>query len=255
MNKSTTITAVISAVAGGILGGTITYLVTNKALRTRYEDWANEQIDDVKARYAKLNDDKKQSFIEMAQNPSDEIKLDIQKGRELMERLGYTVAEEDGTIMTQLQHPTARTLDIFNKDDADEMAALGEETEFEEVDDDDYKVIEGKPFLISEEAYFENEQDYELDTLTYYEVDDTLTDEHNERIDRVEETIGVRHLDMFKKNGTAKTSIYIQNDEHNSLYEVILVEESYAEIHLGVSPEALGLKEPKKKLKKMRDDD
>lgn len=242
MNKTTL--AALSAAGGMIVGGAITYVVVNKKLVKRYEDWANGEIDSVKARYAQLNSDGKMSFLEMAENPSPEIQDAVAAGKALMERLGYAEPEEDEDD----PHESARTLSIFDREDA-------AEPDDEELGDSDYEVVEGEPFLITEEAYFENEDDYELDTLTYYELDDTLTDDHNERIDRVQETVGARHLHMFKKNGTAKSSIYVRNDEHNSLYEIILVEESYAVKFLGMTEEQLGLKEPKRKPKKMRPGD
>ena len=247
MNKTTL--AVISAAGGAIVGGAITYIAVNKKLVKRYEDWANGEIDSVKARYAMLNSDKKMSFLEAAENPSPEIQDAVAAGKALMERLGYAEPEEDAP------HESARTLSIFEREDAAESDDTDDEETFSDAMDSDYEVIEGAPFVITDEAYFENEDDYELDTLTYYELDDTLTDDHTERIDRVQETVGVRHLNMFKKNGTAKSSIYVRNDEHSSLYEVILVEESYAVKFLGMSEEDLGLKEPKRKPKKMRPGD
>lgn len=247
MNKTTL--AALSAAGGMIVGGAITYVAINKRLVKRYEDWANGEIDSVKARYAQLNNDGKMSFLDMAENPSPEILDAVQKGKELMERLGYTTDTED----EDAPHESARTLSIFEREDATEPDDDADE-DLVGVDED-YDKIDGEPYLITEEAYFENEDDYELDTLTYYELDDTLTDDHNERIERVQETVGARHLNMFKKNGTAKSSIYVRNDEHQSLYEVILVEESYAVKFLGMTEEQLGLKEPKRKPKKMRPGD
>lgn len=249
MNKTTL--AALSAAGGMIVGGAITYIAVNKKLVKRYEDWANGEIDSVKARYAMLNSDKKMSFLEAAENPSPEIQDAVAAGKALMERLGYSEPDAD----EETPHESARTLSIFEREDAAETEDSDDEETFSDALADDYERVEGEPYLITEEAYFENEDDYELDTLTYYELDDTLTDDHNERIDRVQETVGVRHLNMFKKNGTAKSSIYVRNDEHSSLYEVILVEESYAVKFLGMSEEELGLKEPKRKPKKMRPGD
>lgn len=248
MEKHTILTATISAVAGAVVGGVITYVATNKALVHRYEDWANEEINDVKARYAALNSEQKMSFVEMASNPPAEIMAAVERGKALLKEQGYTLADEVDV--------SAQTLSIFDR--ATEVDGEGnpvEEDSDEEDDseDDGYERIEGEPFLITEEAYFENEQEYELDTLTYYGLDDTLTDEKNAQIDRVQETIGERHLHMFKAGGD-KTSLYIQNDEHQTLYEVILVNQSYAVTILGMTEEELGLKEPKKRPGKMPKD-
>ena len=242
MNTAATIT--LSAVGGALVGGIVTYVTVNRALRTRYEDWANAEIDNVKSHYAKLNEDGKRSILEQAENPSPEVLAAVEKGKALIEKMGYSGIE---TSDEDEQHPTARTLSIF------EQGVDPEDLDEEEEDADEYEPIDGEPFLISEGAYFENEDDYQLDTLTYYELDDTLTDEKNSQIDRVEETVGVRHLHMFKKSPSGgKTSLYIRNDDHETLYEIILVEQSYAAVILGMDEVELGLKEPKQRPKKMK---
>jgi len=248
MNKSTIITAVVSTVLGGVAGGAKTYLTVNKALRTRYEDWANAEIESVKHRYSLLRkeDGTVTTILQAAEDPSDEVKAEVEQSKQLMHEMGYTNEE-----IEEATHPSAQTLSIFDRAvDPSEFESSEEDDE----DDDDYDQIDGEPYLITEEAYFENEPEYELDTLTYYELDHTLTDDKNVQIDRVEETIGERHLHMFKKNGTQKTSLYIRNDDHQTLYEVILVEQSYAVAILGMEEEEVGLREPKKKLKKMPKD-
>lgn len=245
MNKLTI--AVLSAVGGGVVGGAVTYFTVNKALRTRYEDWANAEIDDVKRRYAQLNEEGKRSFIEQAENPSPEVLAAVEKGKALIEAMGYS-GEGTPEDPEETPHPT---LSIFDQGvDPDE-----EEEPYLQAMDNGYQAVDGEPFLISEAEYFENEPDYQLDTLTYYEMDDTLTDDKNSQIDRVEETIGVRHLGMFPTNRSGdKTSLYIRNDDHETLYEIILVEQSYAAVILGMSEEELGLKEPKRKPRKMPKD-
>lgn len=256
MEKNTVITVAVSAVAGGVVGGVITYLAVNKTLRDRYELRAAEEIESVKHRYSLLRkEDGDLTILAQAQNPSPEVQAAVNKGKELMEQLGYL----DGKHVAHDEpDPSAQTLSIF--DHSEVMDAKDYPDDYEGVDDEedesDYKVIDGEPFLITEADYFENVPEYQLDTLTYYELDDTLTDEKNSQIDRVEETVGARHLHMFKKvNGQPKTSLYIQNDTHETLYEVILVEQSYAAVILGMDEVELGLKQPKQRPKKMKAND
>lgn len=258
MNKAMLTNTVISAVGGALIGGAITYVTVNKALRTRYEDWANEEIDSVKARYAAMNADRKQSFIEMATNPSPEILAAVEAGKRLIEQQGY-VSAEDGTMM--LPEAQQETLSIFDQgvDVDDEGNVKESEDEDDEEPDDEpeegYEIKDDEPYLIREAEYFENEPGYELDTLTYYDFDNVLTDEKNERIDNVDGTVGLANLHRFPpKRGQDKVSIYVRNDEHLSFYEVILVEASYGATILGVDPEDLGEKPPKKRPKKMRED-
>lgn len=247
MEKNIVIASVVAATAGGVVGGVVTYLTVNKKLRDRYEAKATEEIEDVKRRYSLLRkEDGSLSILQMAQEPSAEVKAAVEKGKHLMEQLGYSDGDKDEEEPVD---KTSTTLSIF-----DRTVPAPDEEDDEDEDEDDYEVIEGAPFLIAEAEYFENEPEYMLDTLTYYELDDTLTDENNSQIDRVDETIGGRHLHMFKKSNTGKTSLYVRNDDHQTLYEIILVEQSYAAVILGMDEEELGLKEPKPKLKKMKRD-
>lgn len=269
MNKTTLTTAAISAVGGAVVGGVVTYVAVNRALRTRYEDWANSEIDSVKQRYALIRKgDGDLSILEMAQNPSPEVQKAVDKGKRIIEQMGYSgldVAEEkiDAAVKKEVRGETSS---IF---DNPEVIDLNKEEDDEDEDDDDeeepseddilggYVKIEGEPYKITEADYFENENGYELNTLTYYEVDDTLCDESNVQIDRVDETIGERHLHMFHKDakGNGKNSIYIRNDDHLTLYEVILVNNSYAAIVLGMDEVELGIKAPKARPLRMRDGD
>jgi len=255
MNKNIVVTAVVSAVTGSVLGGVLTYATVNRALRTRYEDWANSEIDDVKRRYALLRkDDGDLSILEMAKNPSPEVQAAVDKGKRIIEQMGYSPEENAPT--------KGEGLSIFDREDVIDLNPSQDEEEDEDESDDEdihdgYKVIEGQPYKITEAAYFENEPEYTLDTLTYYEIDDTLCDESNSQIERVEETIGERHLHMFHKDvqGKGKTSLYIRNDDHQTLYEVILVNSSFAAVVLGMDEETLGLRAPKERPRRMRDGD
>lgn len=257
MNKTTVTTAVISAVAGGIVGGAVTYITVNKALMHRYEEWANSEIENVKERYHRMNEDGKRSLLEQAQNPGPEIAESIEAGKKILLEQGYSGLGTDEN--PEERHPTARTLSIFEQ--GVEVDEAGEEITnagdaYLTAMDRGYEVVEGEPFLISMEEFFENEPDYELDTLTYYAEDDTLTDEKNSQIDRVDETVGARHLHMFPDTKVdEKKSIYVRNDEHETLYEVICIEGSYAGIVLSMDEETLGLKAPKERPKKMRASD
>lgn len=248
----------LSAIGGGIVGGAVTYITVNKALVRRYEDWANDEIAQVRAHYNNMLKEEGTSVISLAENPSEDVQKAVDLGKQLIKQLGYDAGErpEDD------EHPTAQRLSIF--DQGVSVNSDGELVEDDDAEgdsylqamDDGYKVIDGEPYLIAEAEYFENEPGYELDTLTYYEQDETLTDDKNKQIDGVNEVIGARHLHMFHpRKGTQKESLYVRNDDHETLYEIIRVDGSYAAIVLGMTDEELGLKPAKQKLKKMRDAD
>lgn len=256
MNKNIVLTAVISSVAGGVLGGIVTYATVNKRLRTRYEDWANEEISAVKEHYklVRKEDGDLGIFGDIKITSEHQATLIGQALSEAMIRdLGYDprldTSGEGEPEPDEDEHVPTNIFDrgIATDEDGNPLIDL------EEIDG--YEVISGEPYLISEDEYF-NTDEYDKDTLSYYETDNTLADQHDGVIERVQEAIGERHLHMFnKKPMQAKNSIYVRNDAQKTDYEVILVEGAYSVIILGMNEEDAGLKEPKKRPKKMRDDD
>lgn len=248
MNKNIVITAVVSATLGGIAGGAITYLTVNKKLRERYEAQAEAGIADVKRHYSLLrHEDGTVGILGLAEK-TDKDESTIDKGRKLAQQYGSMSREVDDQ-----PHSTARTLSIFDRavdvgDDGEPVE--GDEPYLTEMDNG-YEIIDGQPFLISEAEFFENVEDFEMDTLTYYSSDDTLTDDKNVQIPDVNATIGERHLNMFNPDPKAeKNSIYVRNDIHKTLYEIIYVEESYAAIVMGVDEDAIAEREAKRDAKR-----
>jgi hypothetical protein len=260
MNKTIATTAVISGVSGVVLGGVVTYVTVNKRLVKRYEDWANEEIASVKARYALMRKDTEGlDILQESQNPSPEVQAAVEAGRKIIEAMRYAPDLEETAPVEKEEEADDRfpgSRSIF-----DQAVHPSEYEPSDEPDDEDVFAGEdgsdGAPFLITEAAYFENEHQYQLDTLTYYAVDDTLADEHNNQIEEIEATVGGKHLHMFETAGKdKKTSIYVQNDTHETLYEIILIEGRYAVIVLGMDESLLEESESprKRKQQKMKKD-
>lgn len=257
MNKPIVLTAAVSATIGGIVGGVVTYLTVNKKLRTRYEDWANEEIAKVKEHYKLVRKEDGDLGIFGDVKPNMETAVGRALANAMITSLGYDPGSSENYDMSQEGEPELGPDDFVPVSIWDRGIATDEDgnplIDLEEIDG--YAVIKGEPYLISEGEYF-NSDEYDKDTLSYYEKDDTLTDERDSVIDRVQESIGSRHLHMFKKKaGQPKTSIYIRNDKQKTDYEVILIEDAYSVRILGMTEEDAGLREPKRSVKKMRDDE
>lgn len=266
MNKDIVLTAVISAVGGAVVGGVITYVTVKNKLEARYALMADSAISDVKRHYALALSNHERKFetmetattIETVEVTEEDPRMTI--GREFVEQYGSPgqqsalVSEATQTIWDQ-----GVTLNEDGEPVEEEIHIHAAEDGLD-VDEDgipiDYEIIDDEPHLVSESYFFENPQEFDMDTLTYFEIDDTLVDEQNAIVERVEQTIGSRHLNMFVRDrNKPKQSFYIRNEGMKTLFEVIMSEESYAETVLGINPEDLGLKEPKKRPKKMRKDD
>ena len=83
-----------------------------------------------------------------------------------------------------------------------------------------------KPYAISPDEFGEM-YDYEKISLTYY-ADDVLTDDADEPIDDVEETIGVDNLS--KMGEYEEDALYIRNDQRKCDFEVLADHRNYYDV-------------------------
>lgn len=91
----------------------------------------------------------------------------------------------------------------------------------EEEDEDD---MNGPVVIAPEESW---EQDYPVISLTYYEGDDVLADEHNKIIRNVDELVGSDFAEHFGEY--EDDSVFIRNDKNKVYYEILKDYGSYSE--------------------------
>lgn len=244
MNKSMILNTIISATIGGVIGGIVTYLTVKKS----FEEMANSEIAEVKRHYALIRKESGVVSIFGENTEADERigSALISKAEDLIKKHAYTNVRD-----LQESENAEETQSIF--DLAVEVDEDGKVIEPEEVDD--YEREEGEPYLISVEEFFNSAEEYDKMSLSYYEGDDTLVDDRDSVIDDVDYVVGERHLQMFGKRSDDPNIVYIRNENLSSDFEVTLEPGEYAIRVLGLDEEVVGLREPKKRPKKMRDDD
>lgn len=89
--------------------------------------------------------------------------------------------------------------------------------------------------IISEDAYFENDWEWDQDVLHYYADDDVLTDERDEVLSNKEYYVGDEALDYFFDDDV--NAVYIVHYGEKKLFEIALEPGSYSESVLGLDPE------------------
>lgn len=94
-----------------------------------------------------------------------------------------------------------------------------------------------KPYIITHDEYFAAEKDYDTQSLTYYENDDTLTDEHDKPLREIDKLIGEDHLVRFGHGSKDKSIVYVRNDRLGTDYEIVKSSGSYVEEVLGMLDE------------------
>lgn len=172
--------------AGGIVGSVVTW----KLVKTKYEQIANEEIESMREYY----DNKKKKLTEENAHEAGKIiadglndglknpdKLSVQEIRDKVQELGYINDE----IMSKKK---------------------------EEVKSD-----MKKPYVVVPEETWE--QDYPTITLTYYEGDGVLADEHDKIIGNADELVGEDFASHFGEY--EDDSVYIRNDDLQVYYEIL----------------------------------
>ena len=83
-----------------------------------------------------------------------------------------------------------------------------------------------EPYLITEDEFINDKNDYEKLSLTYFTIDDTLADDCDEIVD-VEETIST---DIFNQISESEDGdYYVRNNTLQTDYEIMKVDQSYKE--------------------------
>jgi hypothetical protein len=97
------------------------------------------------------------------------------------------------------------------------------------------KVVDPKkPFMISQEDFMENPDDYHQVTVTYYAKDNVLTDEKEDVIEDIEATIGLDCLVNFGNGSSDPHTVHVRNHNLDLDFEIVRNESSYSREVLGL---------------------
>lgn len=83
-----------------------------------------------------------------------------------------------------------------------------------------------RPYVISPEEFGELD-DYETISLTYY-ADEVLTDDMDELVDSIDETVGIDSLNHFGEYEA--DSVFVRNDRLKADYEILLDNRNYSDV-------------------------
>ena len=86
--------------------------------------------------------------------------------------------------------------------------------------------MEVKPYVISPEEFGEFE-DYERISLSYY-ADQVLADEDDEKVDDVDNVVGLESLTHFGE--FEDDSVFVRNDRLKCDYEILLDQRTYSDV-------------------------
>lgn len=178
-----------------IIGAGVGSAVTWKLIKDKYEQLAQEEIDSVKEIFSRRESD----------------------------AAGKTVAQN---LTEELKSSTKEKPDI--KEYAAELRKNGytNYSDIQPTDKEEEEMSTDKPYVIMPEAFMEYEE-YDHISLTYY-ANNVLTDENDEIIEDVEETVGEESLSHFGEY--EDDSVYVRNDARKCDYEILLDQRNYSDV-------------------------
>ena len=184
-------------------GAAIGSLVTWKAIKTKYERLAQEEIDSVKEEFSRLSKIRKES--NNRQNEDEDTEAE-----------GIEWNETDQDDLVEYNNITARYRSSSDDDETDEEGDKWSEGEV--------PYING-PYVISPDDFSSSPPGYSAQPLDYF-ADGILADGWGVKLD-IEETIGEESLEHFGEY--ADDLLYVRNERKEIDYEVTKDPRTYAE--------------------------
>ena len=206
MNKS--VIFFLGIGAGGIIGGVVGFFLAKK----KYEHLADEEVESVKDSFSKYFEHDKVKEDKLNHMPAPETSSVVQE-------------EHKDTPIVDYSARYQSSINGYSSSVPNERDKLPETS-----------VVSGDPaniFIITPKEF--NESEYNAVTLFYYK-DGVLSNDNYEPLNAVEITsmIGDQALDSFGTYGT--DSVYVQNDNNKTVYEIILEDDNYTDIVANDSP-------------------
>lgn len=187
----------LTAGIGGVFGFAAGYFLSKR----KYEQIADNEIDEVKKYYLKKQLENEEKF----NNVQD--------------------VENDKKVDNTVSLVPSRTSDDANKT---KYNKIGDDEEVLAEKESPEEDMPTKPYFITEEEFSNDMNDYEKISLTYYTIDDTLADDYGEMVD-IEETIS---SDIFNELGSINEDLYVRNPTLETDYEIMHINGSYVDRYM-----------------------
>lgn len=215
-----------------------------------------EEVDELKSEQLQLDFKRVEmdrEFNQMIQQANHTIRKFNERGQDFLERFGA-----DKEVV--MQHPSYReedddemTVSVDIQEDGSKVVSifLNEDDPWDYDEEVKHRTPEN-PYIIHVDEYQANEENYTQSTLTFYKMDEVLTDELDTPVYDPENIVG----ELIFGHGSKDPSIcYIRNDRLMAEYEVLLDHGSFQAEVLGVQLEEELTNDIKHSLHKFYKDD
>lgn len=219
---------VIVGVLAFAVGAAVSYFFAKK----RFEGIAKQEIAEAKEYYGRLS--KPGTPTELAEALVEKRERDIVKGliepyvSDEVEQSRSRLEEVTGRNV-EVQVPgatvTADTVNIFTSNEP-EWNNFDYEEELANRSDE-------RPYVITYDEFTDGEREYEQISLSYYEDDDTLTDDQDQPVPDPDAIVGNENLLRFGHASKDNNIVYVRNEELETDFEIVRNNHSYAQHILG----------------------
>lgn len=220
-----------SCTASLAVGAAAGYFFAKNQLRLEFEELSKREIEEAKEFYQVLH---KKGEYDTPVKAAEKLQVEPAKSNEFSAAAAAmrVYSGVDKGPLEKSEVVTTRTLieehNVFEKPeqkinltDADWQKELRDRT-------DDF------PYVISVEEYAECGEDFVQASLTYYAGDDVLVDEREDRIEEVDETVGLYNLKKFGHWSGDSRVVYVRNPVKEVEFEILLHDGKFSEEVLGL---------------------
>jgi hypothetical protein len=220
MNKTRLKFGLLGAAIGTAAGATATFVLVYRRAQTKYSKIADDEIAEMRMHY--------QAKIKASEATAQKLT----PVKEIVAERGY--AEPDEPPPMVVKPPT-----VERQEEPPPPVEVETRNVFEDADAVDFEWdwheerksrSPDAPYVIHYDERYETEGYSEV-TLTFYDGDNVLCNEHDEIVDPddIDRLVGEKNLYRFGHGSNDAAIVYIRNDQLEILYEVIKSPNSYAE--------------------------
>lgn len=218
--------SVILVASGILIGASAAVLFTKSHFEEKYKAFADEEIASVKEAFGVVEEAEK-LVKENAEHMSQYVTRDT-NDEEFVHIKRKTVADLVAEDVAAHEHQSSPDMAEFD------ISAAGGDGDMVDLDLTKEERSKDYPYVITAEEFFTEGETNEKICLAYYEGDETLSDDAQDKIDDVEEKIGTANLLRFGHGSQDPNSVYIRNEKLECDFEVTKEDGKYSVLVLGL---------------------
>jgi hypothetical protein len=221
---------------GLMVGGLIGYAIAEKHVRKQAED----EIADARRVFNKL----REAAVEEAQEQArkDWSGPEDDEGDVEEDAPDITVADLHEAARTLSYAPPSGPRPDPRPDVSEIIREITEEQEVKSVydprkDPTQYNRDPNYPYVISQEEFMQDEENYSKLSVKYYDKDSSLVDDRDQYIPNTDSIVGESNMELFGVGTESPDLVYVRNDRLESDFEVERIHANYSIDVLGFEPD------------------